>query len=159
MLRIGAFFFLSLVLTIITVSVAVVPASAQGSASAANSSPTQAPLKARVSTGVMLGLVEHKTMPVYPDEAMSKGIEGDVIFKIEVDETGKITSSVPVGDSDPLLLAASKDALRTFKFRPFLLNGTPAKVQTQLGFHFSVKKTADGAGGNVECLTSIPRRS
>jgi TonB family protein len=34
-------------------------------------------------------------MPVYPGEAMSKGIQGDVIFKIEVDETGKITSSAP----------------------------------------------------------------
>ena len=29
----------------------------------------------------MLGLVEHKTMPVYPDEAMKKGIQGNVIFQ------------------------------------------------------------------------------
>ena len=111
----------------------------------------------RVSNGVMLGRVEHKTMPVYPDEAMTKGIQGDVIFKIAVDETGKITASAPV-EGDPLLVAASKDALRGFRFRPYLVNGTPTKVQSQLGFHFSLEKTADGVSGQVECMASIPNR-
>jgi protein TonB len=105
----------------------------------------------------MLGLVEHKTMPVYPEEAMKKGIQGDAIFKIEVDETGKITSAVPAG-GDPLLIAAGKDALQTFRFRPYILNGTPVKVQSQLGFHFSAEKTADGMNGHVECMASIPNR-
>jgi protein TonB len=105
----------------------------------------------------MLGRVEHKTMPVYPDEALTKGVQGDVIFKIEVDETGKITFSAPVA-GDPLLLVASEDALRTFRFRPYMLNGTPARVQSQLGFHFAVEKTADGMNGHVECMTSIPGR-
>jgi len=112
------------------------------------------PKMLRVSTEAMLGHVDHKTMPVYPDEAMSKGIQGDVIFAIMVDETGKITSSAPVG-GDPQLVAAGKDALRTFHFHPYLLNGTPIKVQSQIGFHFSVEKTADGANGHVECMTSI----
>lgn len=111
----------------------------------------------RVSTGVMLGLVEHKTMPVYPDEALKKRIQGDAIFKIEVDETGRIIASAPV-DGDPLLIAASKDALRSFRFRPYLLNGTPSKVESQLGFHFSAEKTADGVSGHVECMASIPNR-
>jgi TonB family protein len=112
---------------------------------------------ARVSTGVMLGMVDHKTMPVYPDEAMKNGIQGDVIFKIEVDETGKITASTPV-EGDPLLLAASKEALRSFHFRPYLLDGTPSRVKSQLGFHFAVEKTADAVAGHVECLASIPNR-
>ncbi len=137
-----------------------------GFAQSSPSTPSDAPPKqvqparpqpVRVSNGVMLGLVEHKTMPVYPDEAMKKGIQGDVIFKIEVDETGKITTSM-AQDGDPLLLAASKDALRTFRFHPYLLNGTPTRVQSQLGFHFSVDKTADGASGHVECMASIPRQ-
>ncbi len=113
------------------------------------------PQPVRVSNGVMLGRVEHKTMPVYPDEAMTKGIQGDTIFNIEVDETGKITSSVAVA-GDSLLVAASNDALRTFRFKPYLVNGTPVRVQSQLGFHFSVEKTADGENGKVECMASIP---
>ncbi|MGD0215481.1 MAG: energy transducer TonB [Terriglobales bacterium] len=121
-----------------------------------NSAPP-AGARVRVSNEVMLGLVQHKTMPVYPEEAMSKGIQGDVIFKIEVDDTGKITSSVPVS-GDPVLVNASKEALKTFSFRPYLLNGTPVKIETQLGFHFAVQKTADGANGHVECMTTIPDR-
>ena len=116
------------------------------------------PSRVRVSSGVILGLVEHKAMPMYPDEAMRKGIQGDVIFKIVVDGTGKIVLSVPV-EGDPLLVAASVDALRGFRFRPYLLNGTPvALVESQLGFHFSAEKSAAGASGEVECLSSIPYR-
>ena len=147
---------------VILVTCCAAVAFAQNSAAAPSQAPpTQAqparPPVIRVSTGVMLGRVEHKTMPVYPDEAMKKGIQGDVIFNIEVDETGKITSSVPV-EGDSLLMAASKDALRNFRFRPYLVNGTPIRVQSQLGFHFSVEKTADGVNGQVECMASIPNR-
>jgi TonB family protein len=135
---------------------------AQNSAAPSSQVPTNQaqpprPQTVRVSNGVMLGLVEHKTMPVYPDEAMKKGIQGNVIFNIEVDETGKITATVPV-EGEPLLIAASKDALRTFRFRPYLVNGTPTRVQSQLGFHFAVEKTADGVNGQVECMASIPNR-
>ncbi len=111
----------------------------------------------RVSTSMLLGRVEHKTMPVYPDEAITKGVQGDVILKIEVDEAGKITSAVP-DEADPLLIAASRDALRTFRFKPYLVGGAPVRIQSQLGFHFSVEKTADGLNGKVECIASIPNR-
>jgi hypothetical protein len=112
----------------------------------------------RVSNGVLLGLIDYRALPEYPDEAMMKGIQGDVIFKIDVDETGKIVLSVPV-EGDPLLVAASEDALRDFRFRPYLLNGNPIRVESQLGFHFSVKNKGGAANGHVECMSSIPYRS
>ncbi len=116
------------------------------------------PTKIRVSGGVMLGLVEHKAMPEYPEEAMTKGIQGDVVFKIDVDETGKIVLGVPV-EGDPLLVAASVDAMREFRFRPYLLNGTPVgMVESQLGFHFSAEKNASGVNGHVECMATIADR-
>jgi TonB family protein len=118
---------------------------------------TGAPARVQVSNQIMLGRVEHKTMPVYPEEAMKKGIQGDVVFKIDVDETGKITASVPVS-GDPLLTTASKEALRTFSFHPYLVDGSPTAVETQLGFHFAVQKTTDGVNGHVECMASIPNR-
>jgi outer membrane biosynthesis protein TonB len=129
---------------------------AQISAEAQSQGQPPRPTKIRVSGGVMLGLLEHKALPQYPEEALKKGVQGDVIFKIDVDETGKIVLSVPV-DGDPLLVAASVDALRDFRFRPYLLNGTPvAMVESQLGFHFSMEKKS--GGGHVECMTSIAYR-
>jgi outer membrane biosynthesis protein TonB len=115
------------------------------------------PSMIRVSNGVIQGLVDHRALPAYPDEALLKAIQGDVIFKIDVDETGKIVLNVPV-EGDPLLVAASEDALRDFRFRPFLINGTPIRVESQLGFHFSVKKKGGGVSGHVECMSSIPDR-
>jgi hypothetical protein len=115
------------------------------------------PRRVRVSTAVMLTMVENKSLPVYPDDAMTKGIQGDTIFKIDIDETGKIVSTVPM-DGDPLLVAASVEAMRDFRFRPYLLNGTPINVETVLGFHFAAQKSAAGFSGRVDCLTpaSIP---
>jgi outer membrane biosynthesis protein TonB len=113
--------------------------------------PSNRPLRIRVSTGVMLAMVVHKPMPVYPDEAMTKGIQGDAIFKIDIDETGKIVSTVPIA-GDPLLIAASVEAMRDFRFRPYLLNGTPVNVETVLGFRFAVQKSGNGVNGRVDCI-------
>jgi hypothetical protein len=112
---------------------------------------------ARVSDGVLQGLVANRTLPVYPDEAMMQGIQGDAIFRIEVDETGKVVLGARV-EGNPLLVAASVDALRGFRFRPYLLNGTPIRIESRLGFHFSLDKNASGVNGHVECMSSIPDR-
>jgi TonB family protein len=113
------------------------------------------PQPIRVSSEVMLGLVEHKAMPIYPDEAMRKGIQGDVVFKVRLDETGKMVSRALVA-GDPLLVTASVGALRNTRFRPYLFNGAAVSVESQLGFHFSMEKNAGGINGHVECITSIP---
>jgi hypothetical protein len=110
------------------------------------------PLRVRVSMGIMLAMVENKSLPVYPDEAMRKGIQGDTIFRISIDETGKIVSTVPM-DGHPLLIAASVEAMRDFRFRPYLLKGMPVNVETVLGFHFASQKDGAGVSGRVDCLT------
>ena len=147
MLRIGMIF----ALLVCSVTVAF----PQNSAGTQSPDQPARPRPIHVSSEVMLGLVEHKTMPVYPDQAMSKGIQGDVIFKIGLDESGKIVSRVLV-EGDPVLVAASVDALRNTRFRPYLLDGTAVKVEGQLGFHFAVEKNGGGISGHVECITSIP---
>lgn len=75
------------------------------------------PRMIRVAVGVMLGFVERRAVPEYPDQALTKGIEGDVIFKIVIDQTGRILFSVPV-EGDSLLVAASTNALRDFRCAP-----------------------------------------
>lgn len=123
----------------------------------ANQAQPARPQIARVSAAVLQGLAEDRMLPVYPDEAMMQRIQGDVLFRIEVDETGKVLLGAPV-EGDPLLVAASVDALRGFRFRPYLLNGTPISIESRLGFHFSLDKNASGVNGHVECMTLIPDR-
>jgi TonB family protein len=128
---------------------------------AQNSSDTQAPAQAarpqtaHVSGQVLAGLVDHKTLPNYPEAALKKGIQGDVIFKVVVDENGKIIRSEPTS-GDPLLVAASQDALRDFTFRPYQMNDVPVRVESKLGFHFSLAKDGDTTNGRVECMSTVP---
>jgi outer membrane biosynthesis protein TonB len=118
---------------------------------------SQMPRMIRVSGAVMVGMIEHKALPEYPDQALRTGVEGDVIFKIVVDETGKIVLSEPV-EGDALLVAASVDALRDLRFRPYQLNGTPTSVETQIGFHFGLSGKSDQAKGQVNSMSRIPYR-
>jgi TonB family protein len=109
----------------------------------------------RVSGAVLIGQVERKVLPQYPEEALTKGIQGDVIFSIVVDQTGKIVSSEPV-KGPALLVAASAEALRNYQFRPYLVNGAPVKVESQLGFHFTLSRKGDSTNGQVECMSTVP---
>jgi outer membrane biosynthesis protein TonB len=125
--------------------------------SSENQTPPSLPHRIRVSGGVIVGLVEQRTLPKYPEEAIQAGFEGDVIFKVIIDETGKIVLSEPV-DGQPLLIAASMEALRDFRFRPYQLNGAPIQVESQIGFHFDAKGKGDKAQGEVDYMSTIPFR-
>jgi TonB family protein len=114
--------------------------------------PVQAKSPVRVPTSVMLGRFDRKVMPVYPEEAMSKGIQGDVWLNIEVDEAGKIVSAQAT-EGDPLLVAASKEAVEKSSFHPYVVDGTPVRVQAELGFHFAVEKNGSSVNGTVNCIT------
>jgi outer membrane biosynthesis protein TonB len=130
-------------------------AGAQNDASAPSGSQTDHPQTVQVSAAALSGMVEHKTLPQYPKEALLKGIQGDVVFKVVVDENGKIVRSEPIG-GDPLLVAASKDALQGYRFHPYLLNGTPVAFKSELGYHFVLSRKGDATAGTVECMSTVP---
>ena len=108
-----------------------------------------------VPASVMIGMTDHKVLPQYPKDALMKGIQGDVVFNIVVDESGKIASSKLVS-GDPLLVAASEDAIRQYSFRPYTVDGSAVRVESQLGFHFTATHKGGSAQGQVECMTTIP---
>jgi len=113
------------------------------------------PQRLPVSGRVMLTQVEHVGLPEYPEAAIKAGLKGDVIFRIIVDETGKIILSEPV-EGQPLLIAASVEALRDFRFRPFQFNGTPVQVESVMGVRFELKGKGDKAKGQVEYVPLSP---
>ena len=119
----------------------------------------QAPADSRQTASVpaseMIGMTDHKVLPQYPKNALMEGIQGDVVFNIVVDESGKIVSSKLVS-GDALLAAASEDAIRQYHFRPYTVDGSPVRVESQLGFHFTAVHNGDSVQGQVECMSSIP---
>jgi TonB family protein len=137
---------------ILLMTLRVLLSSAQSRPPEERDNPAQTQNPVRVPTDVMLGRFEHKVMPVYPNEAMMKGIQGEVWFNIEVDEAGKIVSAEAT-EGDPLLIDASKEALQKSRFYPYVVNGTPVRVEAQLGFHFTLEKNGSSVSGRVDCIT------
>jgi len=95
------------------------------------------PQKVRVSQGVMAGNIVSSPKPAYPAIAQQARIQGTVILSATISKTGSIENLTVV--SGPALLApAAIEAVRQWRYRPYLLNGMPVEVQTQVNVTFTL---------------------
>src|SRR5579859_6494676 len=79
------------------------------------------PQKLRVSSGVMAGLMIRRVNPVYPAEARKKHVSGDVLLKILINKQGHVVDAVII-KGDPMLADAAADAVKQWRFQPYLLD-------------------------------------
>jgi TonB family protein len=93
------------------------------------------PMKIRVSPGVAESLVAHKVQPIYPKEAKEKRIEGDVVIKIVIGRDGEVKSLKP-SHGESILMKAAMEAVQQWKYRPYLLDGQPVEVESQVRISF-----------------------
>ena len=103
--------------------------------------PTNKPplTRVRISGGVMAGLRTAFVQPVYPPEAMAKHIAGTVALHALVSKEGTIEHLEII--SGPVeLQAASIEAVRQWKYKPYLLNGQPVEVDTVLTVNFNLSE-------------------
>ncbi|HEV7674931.1 MAG TPA: energy transducer TonB [Candidatus Angelobacter sp.] len=85
------------------------------------------PITLRVSQGVMDELRIHYVKPVYPGD-MQK--QGDVTLWFLIDSQGAVRK-VTATDGDPILAAAAADAVKQWKYTPYILNGELVEVETR----------------------------
>ena len=91
----------------------------------------------RVSQGVMAGLLVSKVAPDYPADAKQARIQGTVVMRVIVDKEGNV-ANIQLISGHPLLVAAAKDAVQQYVYKPTLLNGSPVEVITQVDVNFSL---------------------
>ncbi|MGC1453058.1 MAG: TonB family protein [Candidatus Sulfotelmatobacter sp.] len=92
-----------------------------------------------ISQGVSQGLLLKKVQPVYPRSALNLKIEGTVELMATIAKTGGI-SQVKTLSGDSQLARAASDAVKQWKYRPYLLNGEPVEIQTQVTINFKLPK-------------------
>lgn len=97
----------------------------------------QIPQKIRISQGVSAGLIVSKVPPIYPPEARSARIQGTVVMKAVINQLGDVVS-LDLVSGHPLLAPAALDAVKQWKYRPYLLNGNAAEVETQITVNFTL---------------------
>ncbi len=97
------------------------------------------PLRVRVSQGVAQGMIQHKVAPVYPPLARQARIQGQVVLAAVVGCDGAM-QSLRVVSGHPLLGPAAMDAVKQWRYSPYLLNGKTVEVETQITVNFTLKK-------------------
>jgi protein TonB len=98
----------------------------------------QAPQAApHVSSGVMAGLLVSKVFPVYPPMARAMRVAGRVALQATISRAGTI-ENLRVASGPALLQQAAIDAVKQWRYRPYLLNGEPVEVETTINVDFTM---------------------
>jgi protein TonB len=95
------------------------------------------PQRVRVSSGVSQGLLIRKVPPTYPPLARQARIQGTVILQAQISKTGDIENLTLIS-GHPMLAPAAIEAVKQWKYRPYLLNGEPVEVDTQVQVNFTL---------------------
>lgn len=92
-----------------------------------------------ISAGVADGMIIRKTPPVYPKFAQDAHITGKVVLKATITKQGSI-EGVQVLSGPKILAPAAVDAVKTWKYRPYTLDGQPVSVETTVTIVFGSAK-------------------
>ncbi len=95
------------------------------------------PQRVRVSQGVTQGLLIRKIQPPYPPLARQARIQGQVLLQAEISKSGDI-ENLRLISGHPMLAPAAIEAVKQWKYRPYILNGEPVEVETQITVIFSL---------------------
>jgi protein TonB len=80
----------------------------------------------------------YQVKPVYPPIAIQTRVQGAVVLEAIISKEGMI-ESLRVISGHPLLNQAALDAVKQWRYRPTLLNGSPVPVITNVTVIFSLR--------------------
>src|SRR5271167_4006015 len=95
------------------------------------------PQRVRVSQGVSQGLLIHRVQPQYPPLARQARVQGTVVLQAVIGKDGTI-QNLHVVSGHPMLIQAAMDAVKQWRYRPYLLNGEPVLVETTINVNFEL---------------------
>lgn len=78
-----------------------------------------------------------KVLPAYPALARSARIQGTVLLQAVISKQGTI-ENLRVLSGHPMLVPPAIDAVRQWRYRPYVLNNDPVEVETQITVTFSL---------------------
>src|ERR1700747_3695654 len=95
------------------------------------------PQRVRVSLGVSQGLLVKRVQPNYPPLARQARIQGQVLLQAEISKDGTI-ENLRLISGHPMLAPAALEAVKQWRYRPYMLNGEPVAVETQVQVNFTL---------------------
>ena len=77
-------------------------------------------------------------IPHYPAIAWAAHVDGMVVLAATISKTGTI-ENLRVVSGPGLLTSAAVEAVRTWRYQPYLLNGEPVEVETTVNVVFRLR--------------------
>ena len=97
--------------------------------------PPPTPTKPVPVSHISEGLLIHKVTPEYPEIAKMAHQQGTVVLHAIIGRDGAIQQLQAVS-GPPLLVPAAVRAVQQWRYRPYILNGQPVEVETQITVNF-----------------------
>jgi protein TonB len=110
-----------------------------GSAPVLATTPTPPPKRIRVPARIVEANLVYDVAPKYPPEAGRARIEGTVVLLALIAKDGTV-EDVRVEKGLPVLAQAAIEAVRQWRYRPYLLNGEPVEVDSQITINFTLSR-------------------
>lgn len=102
--------------------------------------PEPTPVKRiRVASGVAEANLIHDVPPQYPPEAGRERIEGTVVLLAVIGTDGGV-QDVQVVSGLPILAQAAMDAVKQWRYKPYLLNGAPVEIDSRITINFTLSR-------------------
>jgi periplasmic protein TonB len=97
--------------------------------------PTPAPTHPLKISHWAEGNIIYRVQPMYPPLAREVRVQGAVELRAIISKAGTIENLVVV-NGHPMLAKAAIEAVRQWRYRPFLLNNEPIEVETEITVNF-----------------------
>jgi len=81
------------------------------------------------------GILLYRVEPEYPEQAREQKIQGVVVLEVHVGADGAV-QDVQAVSGPPLLIKASTDAVKRWRFKPHTNNGRPVEMQSRVSLNF-----------------------
>jgi protein TonB len=91
----------------------------------------------RVASRVAEANLIHDVAPTYPPEAGRTRVEGTVVLLTVIGKDGTV-QDVRVESGLPILAQAAIDAVKQWRYKPYLLNGEPVEVASRITINFTL---------------------
>jgi periplasmic protein TonB len=92
-----------------------------------------------VSSALIEGLLIYKNVPQYPVIPKTMGVQGTVVLQATISKSGTI-ENLRVISGPALLQQAAIDAVKTWRYRPYMLNKEPVEVETTVSVIFKLER-------------------
>ena len=92
-----------------------------------------------ISSGVAAGMLVVKTLPIYPAIAESARVSGTVELHATIAKSGSI-KDLHIVSGPAMLQQAAFNAVRMWRYKPYMLNNAPTEVETTIRVVFSPVK-------------------